>query len=147
MFSSEYFPSKNDKDKELSPTAPVQSHTADSEETDSDTAKSGSSVMELLDTDVKDSDTTDSEETTSDTAGSDETTSDTTGSGETTSDTAGSEETTSGSAGLGTISFEPDNFIKNTVYMGKGMLGIFVAITVIVIVMTVLGKIKTKKAQ
>lgn len=40
--------------------------------------------------------------------------------------------------------FEPNNFIVNLAYMGKGMLGIFIAIAIIILVTSILNKIKSK---
>ncbi len=45
------------------------------------------------------------------------------------------------------MNFEPMNFITNLSYMGKGMLGIFVVIVVIVLLTMLLNKITSKKNQ
>lgn len=56
------------------------------------------------------------------------------------SEVAGSSE----SATVSGLSFQPQNFLKSTVHMGRGMLGIFVAILIIVLATMLLNKIKTK---
>ncbi|MBO5364467.1 MAG: oxaloacetate decarboxylase [Clostridia bacterium] len=43
------------------------------------------------------------------------------------------------------MNFEPMNFITNLSYMGKGMLGIFVVIGVIVLLTMFLNKVTSKK--
>lgn len=42
------------------------------------------------------------------------------------------------------MNFEPVKFVENLSYMGKGMLGIFVTIGIIVVVTLILNKIKDK---
>jgi len=42
------------------------------------------------------------------------------------------------------MNFEPVKFVENLSYMGKGMLGIFVTISIIVVVTLILNKIKDK---
>lgn len=42
------------------------------------------------------------------------------------------------------MNFQPLNFIKNLGYMGKGMLGIFVVIGIIVLLTMLLNKITSK---
>lgn len=55
------------------------------------------------------------------------------------SDVAGSSDKTASG-----LSFHPESFLKSTVYMGRGMLGIFVAILIIVLITMLLNRIKTK---
>ena len=43
------------------------------------------------------------------------------------------------------LSFDPNGFTRNIDKMGKGMLGIFVVIGIIIIVTSILSKIKTKE--
>ena len=43
--------------------------------------------------------------------------------------------------------FEPMNFVKNLVYMGKGMLGIMVVMAVVIITVVVLNKVFSTKNQ
>lgn len=57
-----------------------------------------------------------------------------------------SETTVSDSASVG-LTFQPENFASSSVYMGKGMLAIFVTIGIIVIVTAILNKIKTKDKE
>ncbi len=45
------------------------------------------------------------------------------------------------------FTFKPGEFVANLKYMGLGMLGIFVVIGIIIIVTSVLSKIKTKDAE
>ena len=43
--------------------------------------------------------------------------------------------------------FEPMNFVKNLVYMGKGTLGIMVVMAVVIITVVVLNKVFSTKNQ
>ena len=43
------------------------------------------------------------------------------------------------------LSFDPNGFARNIDKMGKGMLGIFVVIGIIIIATSILSKIKTKE--
>lgn len=43
------------------------------------------------------------------------------------------------------MNFQPYNFVKNLVYMGEGMLGIFIVIGVIVLLTMLLNKITSNK--
>ncbi len=43
--------------------------------------------------------------------------------------------------------FEPKAFIDNLSYMGKGMLGIFVVIGVIILTVIILNKVTSKKKK
>ena len=43
------------------------------------------------------------------------------------------------------LSFDPNGFTRNIDKMGKGMLGIFVVIGIIIIATSILSKIKTKE--
>ncbi len=43
--------------------------------------------------------------------------------------------------------FEPMNFIKNLVYMGKGMLGIMAIMAVVIITVVILNKVFSSKNQ
>lgn len=43
--------------------------------------------------------------------------------------------------------FEPMNFVKNLVYMGKGMLGIMLVMAVVIIAVVVLNKVFSTKNQ
>ena len=43
------------------------------------------------------------------------------------------------------IIFEPMNFVKNAIYMGAGMLGIFVVIGLIIAATYVLNRVSTPK--
>ena len=45
------------------------------------------------------------------------------------------------------MTFEPYKFVESLVYMGKGMLGIFVTIGIIVLATLVLNKIKDNKGS
>ncbi len=45
------------------------------------------------------------------------------------------------------FNFNPGNFVANLKYMGLGMLGIFVVIGIIIIVTSLLSKVKTKDAE
>ena len=45
---------------------------------------------------------------------------------------------------MGNMNFNPMNFINNLSYMGKGMLGIFIVILIIIIAVTMIAKIGTK---
>ena len=45
------------------------------------------------------------------------------------------------------MEFNPQNFINNLPYMGKGMLGIFVTITIIIISTVVINKIFSSKKK
>lgn len=45
------------------------------------------------------------------------------------------------------MEFNPQNFISNIPYMGKGMLGIFVTITIIIITTVVINKIFSSKKK
>ncbi len=41
--------------------------------------------------------------------------------------------------------FEPMNFVKNLVYMGKGMLGIMAVMAVVIITVVILNKVFSAK--
>lgn len=43
--------------------------------------------------------------------------------------------------------FEPMNFVKNLVYMGKGMLGIMAVMTAVIITVVILNKLFSNKNQ
>lgn len=45
------------------------------------------------------------------------------------------------------IKFQPKNFVKNTRYMGAGMLGIFVVIGLIIIVTGILNRVTSAKKK
>ncbi len=45
------------------------------------------------------------------------------------------------------MNFNPWAFVENLVYMGKGMLGIFVAIGLIILCTAVLNRITSKKSD
>lgn len=43
--------------------------------------------------------------------------------------------------------FEPMNFVKNLVYMGKGMLGIMAVMAAVIITVVILNKLFSNKNQ
>ena len=45
------------------------------------------------------------------------------------------------------MNFQPYNFVKNLVYMGEGMLGIFIVIGIIVLLTMLLNKLTSKKEK
>ena len=43
--------------------------------------------------------------------------------------------------------FEPNNFVENLSYMGKGMLGIFIAVVIIIVVTYIINRIDKNKHE